>query len=155
MRLTSPAFRDGEAIPAEHLATHVNELPPMYVEAVPAGALSLAILIEDIDSPLGEHVTHWLVWNIPPDTTYLDAVSVPSECCVGTDTFGKVGYTGPGPLEGRHHFRFVLLALDTMLDLPTGAPRPLFDAAIEGHVIAEAELTGHVDQSAGGDDPSS
>ncbi len=147
MRLTSPAFHDGEAIPAAHRAARFNELPPMCIEDVPPNTGSLAIVIEDVDSPLGGHVTHWLAWNLPPDTAYVDAVNLPGGCCVGTDSFGKVGYTGPLALEGRHHFRFRLLALDTLLDLPTGAPRPLFDAAIEGHVLSEAELTGYVDQS--------
>ncbi len=152
MRLTSPAFRDQGAIPRRHTAASVNELPPLRIADVPGGAQSLAIVVEDVDSPLGEHVTHWVVWNLPPDTDHLDAVTVPMGCCVGTDSFGKTGYTGPMALEGRHHFRFRLFALDTTLDLPAGATRAQLDEAIRGHVVATAELTGYIELSAEGDD---
>ena len=145
MRLSSPAFSDGEAIPRRYTAPSLNELPPLRIDGVPEGAQSLAIVMEDRDSPLGSHVTHWLAWNLPPDTEYIDAVTSPSDCCVGTDTFGKIGYTGPMALEGRHHFRFRLLALDTWLDLPAGASRDLLDQAVDGHVLAAAELEGYAE----------
>ena len=35
------------------------------------------------------------------------------------------------------------LALDTLLDLPAGVDRDEFLEAAEGHVLAEATLTGH------------
>ena len=142
MRLTSPAFGDGEAIPARYSEKGLNLLPPLVIEGAPPEARSLAVVIEDPDSPLGAEVTHWLAWNIPPETRHLDAVALPEDCRVGTDTFDKVGYTGPNPPEGRHHYRFRLLALDTELALESGAARSAFDRAIGDHVLAEADLTG-------------
>jgi Raf kinase inhibitor-like YbhB/YbcL family protein len=59
----------------------------------------------------------------------------------GTNDFGRVGWGGPCPPSGTHHYRFRLLAIDTTLGL-TGAPDA--DAvlrAAEGHVLEEADLT--------------
>lgn len=152
MRLTSSAFEDGDFVPWRHSAAGLNELPPMEIDDVPAEARSLVVMIEDADSPLGEGVTHWLAWNLPPDTRLLDATHRPPECCVGMDSFGKVGYMGPIPLEGRHYFRFRVLALDTELDLASGATRDQVDKVVQGHVIDEAEMTGVVEEPDTGDD---
>lgn len=142
MRLTSPTFADGDTIPARYGERGLNVLPPLEIAEVPPEAQSLAVILEDRDSPLGGEVTHWLAWNIPPGTRHVDAAALPEGSRVGTDTFGKVGYTGPNPPEGRHHYHFRLLALDEELALAAGAARAAFDRAIRGHVLAEAELTG-------------
>ena len=141
MQLTSPAFRHGEPMPVEASARDANELPPLEIRDVPAGTQSLALSLEDMDSPLGE-VTHWLVWNLPAPTDRVDALHLPRHARVGMDAFGKVGYLGPVPPEGCHHYRFRLLALDPELELGAGATRLQFDHAAAGHILAEASLTG-------------
>ena len=142
MRLSSPVFNDGDPIPRGYAEGGLNVLPPLEIVEVPPEARSLAVVIEDPDSPLGKEVTHWLAWNLPAETRHLDARHLPAGHRVGMDTFGKVGYTGPNPPEGRHHYHFRVLALDTELGLEEGASRVAFDRAVAGHVLAEAELTG-------------
>lgn len=144
MRLSSPAFSEGDVIPWQYTAPKANELPPLQISDVPEQARSLVLIIEDVDSPLGT-LTHWLAWNIPPDTRSLDAVNLPAECCIGEDSFGKIGYLGPIPPEGRHHYRFSVLALDAMLTLETGATRTALDRAMKGHVLDQSALSGIVD----------
>ncbi|MFO7786952.1 MAG: YbhB/YbcL family Raf kinase inhibitor-like protein [Halospina sp.] len=144
MHLSSPAFSDGDLIPWQYTAPKANELPPLQIADVPEQALSLVLILEDVDSPLGT-LTHWLAWNIPPDTRSLDAVNLPADCCIGRDSFGKIGYLGPIPPQGRHHYRFSVLALDTMLTLEAGATRPELERALKGHVIDQSALSGIVD----------
>lgn len=144
MRLSSPAFSDGDPIPWQYTAPKANELPPLEIQDVPERACSLVLVIEDEDSPLGP-LTHWLAWNIPPDTRSLDAVNLPAECCIGRDSFGKIGYLGPFPPEGRHRYRFLVLALDTILTLEAGATRPALERAMKGHVLDRSALSGTVD----------
>lgn len=143
MKLTSPAFEDGNEIPWRYSAMGGNDLPPLYIEDAPEGTRSLALVFEDQDSPLG-HLTHWLVWNLPPDTRHLDAIDQPEHCMTGRDAFGKIGYTGPALPEGLHHYRFQLSALDSELDLPAGATRAQLEEAMEGHVLSQVDLTGYV-----------
>jgi phosphatidylethanolamine-binding protein (PEBP) family uncharacterized protein len=53
-----------------------------------------------------------------------------------------VGYGGPCPPSGTHRYVFRLLALDAALR-PSGAPSAeQVLAAADGHVLAEATLTG-------------
>ncbi|WP_025367331.1 YbhB/YbcL family Raf kinase inhibitor-like protein [Thioalkalivibrio paradoxus] len=133
-------------MPWSATAPNENRLPALEIRDVPEAARSLALILEDLDSPLGG-VTHWLVWNLPPGTDRVDALNLPREGRVGMDSFGKVGYLGPVPPEGVHRYRFRLLALDAELDLEAGAPRNLFDQAAAGHVLDEAELTGVIERS--------
>jgi len=143
MRLTSPAFEDGGRMPWSASAPNENRLPALEIRDVPEGARSLALILEDLDSPLGE-VTHWLVWNLPSATERVDALSLPTEARVGMDSFGKVGYLGPVPPEGVHRYRFRLLALDAVLGLESGATRGQFEQAASGHVLDEVGLTGEI-----------
>ncbi len=145
MHLTSPAFEEGGRIPWSASAPNENRLPALEIHDVPRGARSLALILEDLDSPLGE-VTHWLVWNLPPDRSRGDALNLRDEARIGMDSFGKVGYLGPVPPEGVHRYRFRLLALDAELDLKSGATRSQFDQATEGRVLDEAELTGSIER---------
>ena len=142
MQLSSPGFDADGLISWRHSAPGANELPPLDIRDVPDDTRSLALVFENVDSPLGP-VTHWLAWNIPPETSRIDAVSLPPESRLGMDAFGKIGYFGPAPPEGRPRFRFVLYALDCVLELETGATRQLLDAAMDGHVLATAELSGY------------
>nr|WP_043740547.1 YbhB/YbcL family Raf kinase inhibitor-like protein [Thioalkalivibrio nitratireducens] len=133
-------------MPWSATAPNENRLPALEIRDVPEGARSLALILEDLDSPLGE-VTHWLVWNLPPDTVRVDALNLPEQGRVGMDSFGKIGYLGPVPPEGVHHYRFRVLALDAELELESGGTRSQFDQAAAGHVLDEGELTGMIERS--------
>jgi hypothetical protein len=60
----------------------------------------------------------------------------------GTNGWGRRDYGGPCPPSGTHRYFFKLYALDTMLDLPAGATKEDVIGAIEGHILAQAELMG-------------
>ncbi|HEX9724580.1 MAG TPA: YbhB/YbcL family Raf kinase inhibitor-like protein, partial [Vicinamibacteria bacterium] len=60
----------------------------------------------------------------------------------GTNDWNRTGYGGPCPPIGRHRYFHKLYALDTVLaDLGTPTKKEL-EAAMEGHVLARAELIG-------------
>ena len=42
-----------------------------------------------------------------------------------------------------HRYRYRVIALNTMLKLPEGAPRSQIDEAMDTHIIGEGMLTGH------------
>jgi len=97
--------------------------------------------VDDPDAPSGLF-THWLVWNIGPETNGIDENSAPLGALQGTNDFGKIGYGCPCPPSGTHRYNFKVFALDRMLDLKSGAKRSKVDAAIRGHVLAQGELMG-------------
>jgi hypothetical protein len=54
-----------------------------------------------------------------------------------------MGYGGPCPPPGKpHRYRFHLYALDTILDVPSGASKNAILSAMKGHVVAETEIIG-------------
>ena len=66
LKISSPAFRHNEHIPAKYTCDGTDVNPALAIENVPAGAKSLALIVDDPDAPAGTWV-HWVVYNIPPD----------------------------------------------------------------------------------------
>jgi Raf kinase inhibitor-like YbhB/YbcL family protein len=61
----------------------------------------------------------------------------------GRNDFGKIGYSGPCPPPGKpHRYFFKLYALDTKLNLKSGATKADLERAMKGHILAQAELVG-------------
>lgn len=140
MKLTSSAFREGESIPSKFTCDGGNTSPPLKISDVPSGAKSVVLIADDPDAP-GGLFTHWLVWNILPQTNSIAEGSAPKGM-QGTNDFGKSGYGAPCPPSGMHRYCFRVFALDRELDLRSGAKRSQLDAAMKGHVIAQGELIG-------------
>lgn len=107
---------------------------------MPASAKSLALIVTDPDAPRGTF-THWVVWNIPSNTTSIAAGQEPPGS-QGKNDFGANGYGAPCPPSGSHRYVFHVSAVDTMLNVPAGASRADVEKAMKGHVVAEGELVG-------------
>jgi Raf kinase inhibitor-like YbhB/YbcL family protein len=141
MKITTKAFSPTHPIPARFTADGADVNPPLALSGVPREAKSLVLIVDDPDAPLGTW-NHWLVWNIKPDTTAIAENSVPPGAVVGRNDAGTAKYTGPNPPRGTHRYVFRLFALDTKLQLPATADRATLDEAMQGHVIARAEVPG-------------
>ena len=140
MKITSSAFQEGAGIPSKFSCDGANTSPPLQIADVPSGAKSLVLIVDDPDAPSGLF-THWVVWNISPQTNGI-AEGSGLKGVQGKNDFGKSGYGGPCPPSGTHRYYFKIFALDRELDLPPGARRSQLDAAMKGHVVAQGELIG-------------
>ena len=141
MTLTSSAFQDRGQIPSKYTCDGEDINPPLEVQNVPEDAQSLALIVEDPDSP-GKTWVHWVVFNISPHTTRIMEDSVPIGASGVVTDFGSSGYGGPCPASGIHRYSFKLFALDDFLDLTEDVTREEIEQAMSGHVIEKAELTG-------------
>ncbi len=145
MQLASQAFADGHDIPREFTCDGIDVSPPLGWSGAPPGTAAFALIADDPDA--GSFV-HWLVYDIPPGATGLDrAVSpggqLPGAAKEGRNGFGRTGYGGPCPPKGKpHHYSFRIYALDTPLNLETGATKKSIERAMEGHILAEGRLAG-------------
>ena len=153
--LTSPAFNHDGNIPARHTCDGKDLSPPLAWSGMPAGTRSLALIVDDPDAPDPKAPkttwVHWVLYNLPPASTGLSegiAVSkLPPETREGKNDWKRTGYGGPCPPIGRHRYFHKLYALDVVLpDLHTPTKRQL-EAAMEGHVLARAELVGTYQRS--------
>jgi Raf kinase inhibitor-like YbhB/YbcL family protein len=150
LSIASSAFEPGGEIAQAHTCEGKDTSPPLSWSGVPAGAKSLALVVDDPDAPdpRAPKMTwvHWVLYDIPPTATGLaEAVAskdLPAGTRQGTNDWKRTGFGGPCPPIGRHRYFFKLHALDAVLpDLGTAAKAQL-EKAMEGHVIAKAELMG-------------
>ncbi len=141
MKLTSSAFENNQFIPAKYSCDGQDISPSLSINDVPKGTQSLVIIVDDPDSPSGTF-THWLIWNISPQTAEMTEGNIPSEAAQGKNDFGKVGFGGPCPSSGTHHYQFKLYALDTMLDLASSVTKSDIEKAMQGHILEQALLVG-------------
>lgn len=150
----STAFEEDEPIPADFTCDGSDVSPPLSFENVPSGAAALGLIVDDPDAPSGTF-THWLVWNVPADTTSLPR-GVPTDGTVdslggarqGTNDFGAVGYRGPCPPAGDppHTYRFTGYALSGTVDVAAGAKRDAVEGALDDAAIDTVTLTGTYDR---------
>ena len=141
MQITSPVFGHNKKIPKKYTCDGEDVSPPLTFADVPEGAQSLVLIHDDPDAPAGTWA-HWLFWNIPPDTREILENSVPDGAVEGVQSWGRTGYGGPCPPSGTHRYFFKLYALDTQFNLPPSTDIKALEAAMEGHVLAQAELVG-------------
>jgi Raf kinase inhibitor-like YbhB/YbcL family protein len=149
LTLPSSAFKPQGHIPAKYTCEGDDISPPLTFGGVPQGTKSLALIIDDPDAPdpaAPQRVwVHWVVYNIPPDTHGLaenaGSAGLPKGASAGANDFGNASYGGPCPPIGRHRYFYKLYALDTTLDLKA-ANKAKLEAAMQGHVLAKAELIG-------------
>lgn len=142
--LSSSAFNNGGTIPTKYTCNAENLSPPLSWSGVPPEAKSLALIVDDPDSP-GKTWVHWVYFNIEPTRTEIPEGVTPSSG-IGTDgnnDFRKRGYGGPCPPAGKpHRYFFKLYALDSVLSLKSGAARADLERAMSGHILAQGELMG-------------
>jgi len=144
LKLTSPAFSNGETIPDKYGYTRRNINPPLLIEGVPKEAQSLVLIMDDPDAvgPAGKVWDHWVIWNISPATREIPEDSVPPGAVEGRNDYGERGYGGPNPPDTKHTYRFKLYALDITLNLPPSSTKGEVREAIEGHILAQTQLEG-------------
>lgn len=147
LMLTSSAFKDGASIPSRFTCEGENINPELRITYAPAGTKSFALLMDDPDIPesvkknMGITVfDHWVVFNIPADTTEIGEGQKPPGV-EGMNSAGQ-GYTGPCPPDGEHRYFFKLYALDCTLDLNKSATKERVEKTMKGHVIEKAQLVG-------------
>ena len=147
MRLTSSSFQQGGEIPDHYSSYGEDASPELSWQDGPSENKSFALIVHDPDAPRPGGFTHWVVYNIPPETGHI-AENVPHNERVtglgmqGKNDRGRVGYVGPAPPSGTHRYFFRLYALNSMLDLGVGATAKEVNDAIKGHILAQAELMG-------------
>ena len=150
LALSSPAFTPGGDIPALFTCEGRDLSPALDWTGVPEAAKSLVLIVDDPDAPdPAAPKTTWVPWvlyNLPPKARGLPqgvaASALPTGTKQGTNDWKRTGYGGPCPPIGRHRYFFKLHALDVVLpDLGTAA-KVRVEAAMNGHVIANAELIG-------------
>ena len=155
--LMSDAFEEGAAIPARYTCEGDDVAPPLKWLGVPDSARSLALIVDDPDEPDPEAPkmtwVHWVLYNMSADTSGLaegvNSQALPAGALEGLNDWKRLGYGGPCPPIGRHRYFHKLYALDTVLPEMNKPTKAQVEAAMQGHILAEARLVGTYQKSAG------
>ena len=148
--LGSLAFIDHGAIPALYTADGDGLSPPLHWSGVPAAATSLALIVEDADSPTPQPLVHAIAVGLPPGDGALAQGALNGDNAPAQDlTLGRNSYlqTGwlppdPPPGHGAHRYVFQLFALAEG-DTIDGTPgREALLTALSERAIASACLIG-------------
>jgi Raf kinase inhibitor-like YbhB/YbcL family protein len=138
MKITSPEFKHNQSIPSKFTCQGEDINPALIIEDIPAGAKSLALIMDDPDAPMGTWV-HWVVYDIAP-VGRINENSIPGK--QGNNNFGRKDYGGPCPPSGTHRYFFKIYALDKQLGLNEGVDKKGLEKAMQGHILDKAELIG-------------
>ncbi len=143
MELTSPFFKEGGEIPEKFTCDGENINPELSISGVPTFAAALVLIVDDPDVPEAVRRDrmwdHWVVFNIPPRTSRIPENSQPKGIA-GKNTSGELGYQGPCPPDREHRYFWKLYAIDRELPLRAGASKIEVEKAMEGHIMATAQL---------------
>lgn len=140
LTLRSPAFPHEGLIPAKYTCDGDDVSPPLAVDGLPAGTVSLVLIADDPDAPGGTW-DHWVAFNVPPTTSRIGEGEKP-QGTAGKNSWGLAGYGGPCPPSGEHRYLFRLYALDTSLRIGAGAAKAAVLEAMQGHVLESSTLMG-------------
>jgi Raf kinase inhibitor-like YbhB/YbcL family protein len=147
LSITSSAFAHQASIPKVYTCDGADISPPLTWTDPPAGTVSVALICDDPDAPVGTWV-HWVLYNVPAATRALPErlptnETLPDGSKQGMTDFRRIGYGGPCPPKGpAHRYFFKLYALDATLTLPPKATKSQVERAMEGHMLANAQLIG-------------
>jgi hypothetical protein len=144
--LRTTAFTSGELIPQKYTCDGEDISPQLEWGDLPENVQGFALICDDPDAPVGTW-THWVLYNIPAEMRVLPEAIPPDADLAdssrhGKNSWGRLGYGGPCPPSGTHRYFFRLYALDRLLDLAAGASQKQLLQAMEGHILAQAELVG-------------
>jgi Raf kinase inhibitor-like YbhB/YbcL family protein len=134
----------GSVLPDIYTCKGASESPEVMWSSVPDSTKSLVLILDDPDAPNGRF-THWIVFNIPPDSEGIPRAQPNSKVLAngaqqGQNSGGSRSYYPPCPPIGTtHRYVFRLYAVDMAITQPT-ADRESIDWALTGHTIASTEF---------------
>ena len=150
LTVTSPSFQDNGVIPARHTCDGQNISPALVWSGVPPDSKSLVLIVDDPDAPDPAAPrmiwVHWVLYNLPPGVYGLPegitAANLPAGTMQGINDWQHPGYGGPCPPTGSHRYFHKLFALNSVLPDLKQPTKAVLEKAMQGHVIARAELVG-------------
>ncbi len=143
LRVAIPDMRNGENLPWDYTCYRTNMSPPLQWSGVPAGAHSVAVVLERRQKNKPPAWT-WILFNVAPSAGHIPAnlpkiAQLQGGARQGRNLYGKAQYSGPCEPHGQVPYALRLFALDSALDVPAGAERDDVVNAMNGHIIDAAE----------------
>jgi Raf kinase inhibitor-like YbhB/YbcL family protein len=155
LEVTSAAFVFNGRLPVRFTADGDGISPPLSWNDVPRDAESLALIVEDADSPTPHPLVHAIVVGLPADGGSLEegVLNSPHHLATGIETgnnsFFKQTWLPPDPPRGHgeHRYVFQVYALRTGTPFSNVPGRREFIAAVLERAVAVGCLIGTYERS--------
>lgn len=150
LTIKSPSFEDNGFMPKKHTGFGEDISPAFTLLNLTHKAVSLAIIMDDLDIPFISAYNHWLIWNIPPMEEITENIPYGAETgalgnAVQGVGYGKHRYRGPKQpvfIRNIHRYVFNFYALDSFLELDCNSRKKELLAKMQGHVVQQGSITG-------------
>lgn len=136
--VTSPVVRHG-IIPARYTCHGAGLSPPLHWSGAPSRTKALALVVDDADVPASPYI-YWIVFDINPSTTEIQAGQLPSGARQAINSAGHAAYDPPCPQDKEHSYRITVYALRSPVSRPNGTSLKSAWQAISRVAIAYARL---------------
>ena len=155
--VTSDDMADGQKLTENQVyngfgVSGANLSPHLRWEGAPAGTQSFAVTCFDPDAPTGSGFWHWVLFNIPAETTELaggagtgSMEGLPKGAVHARNDYGIKDFGGAAPPEGHgdHRYVFAVHALDVEdLGLDSSATPAYVGFNLTFHTLARGILRG-------------
>lgn len=150
LTIKCPSFENDGFMPKKHTGFGANGSPAFQLYNLSDDAVSITIIMDDLDIPLIRAFNHWLIWNIPKTNRIPENIPhgspVPSlhNATQGV-AYGRHRYRGPKQpffVRNTHRYMFRFYALDCLLDLDSRARKKDLLEAMRGHILQQGSITG-------------
>lgn len=149
--IATQAFSPQGEIPSKYTCDGKDISPQISWSNIPKSTKSLALIVDDPDArdpedPKMTNYVHWVLYNIPADSVGLPENVMTTKLPLGTldglNDWGKIGYGGPCPPSGTHHYHFKLYALNAILPDLKHPTKAQLEKIMQKHIIEMTELVG-------------
>ena len=150
LEVISHSFENNGLMPKRHTGFGEDSSPPFELKNLAPEAVSIAIIMDDLDIPLIEAYNHWLIWNTPKSETISENIPYGSIVPVLGDAkqgcgYGRNRYRGPKQpvfVRNSHRYLFQFYVLDCFLELDSSARKKQLLEAMNGHIMQQSSITG-------------
>lgn len=147
--LVSPAFAPGSELPSRFTSDGAGVSPPLQWADIPASAATLALIVEDADSPTSEPLVHAIAVDIDPRLRGFEEGDITAETPSTPANLGRNSYLrqawlppDPPPGHGVHRYAFQIFALLPGDEFSNAPGRKELANAIRQRAIASGCLIG-------------
>jgi len=148
--IVKTTFENNGVIPKRNSGLGENYSPQFKLENISPDAESIAIILDDLDIPFTKRFNHWTIWNLPvmniiPENIPNGEILVQLGNAQQGIGYGKHMYMGPKPpffVRKPHRYEYHVYVLDSRLKLSSKSKKDILLAAMSGHIVQEAVITG-------------